>query len=143
MGKRPKDRALDIRLFGKKGVELAMPENDQATRGLANGSRRARSFIQQCDLPDVLSRPARDHCRASPFDSHLALHDHKELVAPLALSRQDLPGRDVDILGQLAESLHIATTEIREQWYTGEQLELFVTLTQARASVLWPPSGRP
>ena len=70
-----------------------MAENDQATRGLANGSRRARSFIQQCDLPDVLSRPARDQCRASPFDSHLALHDHKELVAPLALSSGDLAGR--------------------------------------------------
>ena len=95
--------------------ELALTEHDEVHVGLGDDGRVAGRLLEERELTEGVARADRRDLAAVPAHLGLALEDHEELVAGLALGHERLPGRDADLLGPLGDQLEVLAGAGREQ----------------------------
>src|SRR5215217_6431264 len=86
----PQHLALDLRVLVEHAVELPAGQHEQAHGRLGRHRRRARQLRDQGDLTHEVAATQRRDPPALAGDLHLAVDEHEELLAGLALLAEDL-----------------------------------------------------
>src|SRR6266496_1775471 len=116
--------------------EVPPREHKEAEWRLRGDRRHPPGLLEQRDLAEELAGCARRQPLAVPCDLGLAVDDHEELLADLALLTEHLAGRNLEILAHPREMNELLARETLEQGGAPERLHLRVLAEQLHAPTI-------
>ena len=106
--------------------ELAMPDDEEARETLGADGRSPNVSVQERDLSEEVTRMQLGHEATVLVDRDVSVDDDEELLPEAALLGEDGVETDLDLVGELPETLELPPPEPREERNAPEVLELLV-----------------
>src|SRR6266568_7155092 len=130
---RLQDLELHAGVVADQLPEVPPREHKEAEWRLRGHRRHPPGLLEQRDLAEELAACARCQPLAVLCDLDLAVDDHEELLADLALLTEHLAGRNLEILAHPRKLNELLARETLEQGGVPERLHLCVLAEQLHA----------
>ena len=112
---RGEDLELDRRRSRKQAIEFAIRQHEEPAVGLTGGGGGPGLVEDQRHLREEIARPLHLERSTLTLDPDLPGDDDEELVAYVAFAKQDMAGRDVDLIGKGGDGLEVRPAKPRQQ----------------------------
>ncbi len=104
-----------------------MADHEQSGDPIGNNGGRAGPPIEQGDLAEEVATAKLGDFPLTVEHPDPPVEDDEELVSDVSLLGEDLVKSDLDLIGQLSQSLQLMRSHMREQGYLAQMVELLIT----------------